>query len=317
MIEEELQNAIEKYLLGEMLAEERQRFESAMAADPELREEVEIQRIGLLGLQQLAASDLHKKFAEWNRELDAKPLPKTEISGWMWASAALFLLLMATVFGHLQQQNKTREREEQEKQQTAQSDSAVAALQTKLSNLLAKGAFKDSLTQLEIKRLREELDRTNQAPHKQKNDPNAANRKIAFAYDFPSKFASTVRSGSKEDPVSVVTLAAKAFDTGQYSTAERLLKSIPPDDPRQDEVIKILPYALFYNEKFGEAAAAFAELQQRDKFEAQKAEWYIVLCYVAEGREAYAQKALSKILGTPQHKYYEDAKKLKSTLENR
>ncbi len=310
---------IEAWLQGKLPATEAAAFQSEIAADPALADEVELHRLALQAGKHLSEQHLRQNVLMWMNSAKMDRPARFPYRNILWAVVAL-LLLTAVIFTYFHQ-FKIREIEEREHREIALRDSLNAFWQTQIQHQQAawsaEGAVKDSLTQLEIKRLREELDRRNQAPHKQKNDPNTANRKIAFTYDYPSKFANTVRSASKNDSDSVITIAAKAFDAGHYSKAESLLKSIPPDDPRQDEVAKILPYALFYNEKFGEAAAAFAELKQRDRFEAQKAEWYILLCYVAEGRKAYAQKTLAEILSNPKHQFYEDAQNLKSMLENR
>lgn len=313
---------IEAWLQGKLPAAEAAAFQSEIAADPALAEAVELHRLALQAGRHLSEQHLQQNVLMWTNSPKMDRPASFPYRNVFRALAALIVL--AIIFSYFQQVQKTRKTEEREKREIARRDSIAADLQsqvqqkqTELSDLLAKGAGKDSLAQLEISRLREEIDRAEQTSRKRKNDPNAANRKIAFAHDYPSSFANIVRGGfAKGDSGSVIASAVKAYDAGDYSRAERLLKSIPPDDPRQVWVIKMLPYTLFYGEKFGEAAAAFTKLQQQDGDDTQRAEWYILLCYVAEGRDAYAQKALENIANDPRHLFQEDAKNLKSALHN-
>ena len=320
-----LHERIEKYLLGEFSPAEKAQLEAEMAANPALFEQVQIQRLSLMGLQRLAGADLRKKFDRWDQELDDTPPPPPDApprwNVWFWSTIALLLLLATGVFWHFNQLNAVEAKQAQAQSDIARREALIQNMeadiqqkQTALNNLLSTsqpGA--DTAAQAEIKRLRAELDRMDQALFDQKKGGKPKVQPMAYAFPPPPAFAK--RGAGNGD---MIQSASEAFDNKRFAAAERLLKSIPPDDEAgQRSVTQILPYALFYNEKYGEAALAFIKLKETDRFEAKKAEWYMVLCYASEGRDAYTQKALTDILNNPQHPFYQDAQKLQGRLKKR
>ncbi len=316
MDDQQLHDTIEQYLLGELSPAARARLEADMAADPALREQVELQRLGLMGLQRLAGAELHTHFARWDEELDAPPESPPESPAprpaavWPWATALLLLLLSAGAFWHFRQMKTLRELQEKEQAEIARRDSIIAVLETtiqqketELAGWLAKaGAGPDSSIQQEIAKRRAELLRLDKALRERQAGTDPANQKIAGLAPERRKFGTR---GDASDPVKA---AGKALDDGRFAEAERLLKSIPPDDEgRQASVTRMLPYALFFNHKYGEAAQAFAKLKEVDRSEAQTADIYLLLSYHGDGRLQHARAVRADILKNPGHKYYQKA----------
>ena len=83
---------IENYLLGRLGEEERKRFEDELEADKELRQEVELQRLFIIGVELLAVKE------ELNTIHESGYATKTYFSG-TWFNLILFLVLVITGVG--------------------------------------------------------------------------------------------------------------------------------------------------------------------------------------------------------------------------
>ncbi|MEZ4942159.1 MAG: hypothetical protein R3D58_14875 [Saprospiraceae bacterium] len=324
-MDDQLQHeTIEKYLLGQLSRQESDRLEADMAADPALYEQVEIKRLALLGLQRMAGAELGKRFAQWDSELDegttTQEAPPASINIWPWTACLLFLLVLVGIFWHVRQMKAMHDVQQREQREIALRDSIIAVLQAgidqkqnELTALLAKNeSEQDSLTQLETKRLRAELFRLDAALQERQGRKQAIHREIAAAAPPPPDL--TIRGDFGNDDREIKA-AAQAFNVGNYSESEKLLKGIPSGDPRQSMVVQALPYALFYQGKYREAAEAFMILKQNDRFEATKAEWYLLLCYRGEGWLVHARAMRAEILKNQNHPYYFNAEKIGDLLE--
>lgn len=316
MIEDNLHDKIEDYLLGRLPPDEAARLEADIAADPALAEQVALQRLGLMGIQRLAATGMGAKFDQWDADMDApiiSPLTEASTSArnpWIWVTTALLLLLTAGAFWHFGQMRIERSEQERERRQIAFRDSMIASLQAdyraktaELEVLMAKPGG-DSLTLLEVKQLRDELDRKDKALRElEQRRPSGKPRVAMRLAPVPNQ----VR-GSASDIDQVLDAAKRAFDKPDYQESVRLLKSIPPGDPRQVQVTQMLPYALFYAERFQEAIPAFLNLWEQDEDnEAMNAQGYLLLCYIAEGKMLEAKQMRLVIMQKPQHKFYQTA----------
>lgn len=317
MVDENLHDKIERYLLGQLPPDETARLEADMAADPALAEQVALQRLGLMGMQRLAATGMRAKFDEWDADLDAPPatasppvaVPAPARNPWIWTTVALLLLLTAGALWHFGQIKKERAQAEQERRQITFRDSMIAVLQAdyrakaaELEALMVKPGG-DSLSRLEIKRLRDELDRKDKALRELEQRRPAANRQVAMRLAPPP---ARLRGSGDDDPV--IGAAKQAFEKPDYNEAVRLLKSIPPGDPRQAQVTQMLPYALFYAGRFQEAIPAFVNLWEQDEVnEAMNAQGYLLLCYIAEGKIPEARQMRLIILQNSRHKFYKTA----------
>ncbi len=322
MVDPQLHDRIEKYLLGELPAEENTRLETEMENNPVLLEQVEIQRLGLMGLQRLAAADLIEKFDQWDKDLDeptpptASPPIQSKPNRWIWTTTALLLLLIAGAFWHFWQLGKVQQSQGSENRGIAQRDSVVAAMRTEfqqiqdsLSALLSLP--RDSFSVLEIKRLREEIDLKDRMLRDLESQRRAGKPQIAMQF-APSPNTATRGGDEGTDPT--LTSEKKAFDAKDFTESIRLLKSIPANDPRQAEVTQRLPYSLFYEKDFQAAIPAFLDLLEADQFEEMNVQWHLLLCYVAVGEKSETRFLIHTILKNPKHKYHQKAVDLKKAL---
>jgi tetratricopeptide (TPR) repeat protein len=318
MADEALHDRIEQYLLGKLPADEAARFEAEMATDSALADQVALQRLALMGMQRLAARDMRTRFEQWDTETDdppseAAPPSKAPINLWFWTSMVLLLLLAAGAFRYFGQIVPERNKQEQQDREIAVRDSLIEALRADYrekamaldSLLVIQGAGSDSLTRLEIKRLREELEQRDQTLRELERRRSAGKPQIARQVaPAPPRFR-----GDQDN--SVLGKARQALEGGKFEEAVRLLKSIPAADPGQAQVTQIFPYALFYAGKYREAIPAFLKLWEQDPDnEAMNAQGYLMLCYVAEGNLQEARQMRLVILQNPKHKFYKTAKDL-------
>ena len=317
MVDETLHDRIEQYLLGQLPPSEAVRIEADMAADPALADQVALQRLTLMGMQRLAARDMRAHFDQWDADIEApvetpSPPVGTARSPWAWATIALLLLLAAGAFWHFEQLQKLRAAQDAEHRQVTFRDSMIAVLQADYREkaqalealLTAPGTSADSLTRLEIKRLREELERKNQALRELERRRSPGNPQIAMRLAPPPP--RTRGGGANAD--AVMGAAKAAFDKANYAEAARLLQDIPAADPRQVQVVQMLPYALFYAGQYREAIPAFLNLWEQDADnETMNAQGYLLLCHIAVGNRLEARQMRLVILQNPKHKFYKEA----------
>jgi hypothetical protein len=321
MVDGPLHERIEQYLLGRLSSEEAARMESEMASDPELADQVALQRLALMGMQRLAARDMRTRFEQWDKESDLLPesdMPnKSQPSLWFWTTIALFLLLLVATVWYFSQKTRAGNNQDQKGREVAVRDSLIDVLRADyreksmaLDSLIAlTKADSDTLNKVEIKRLQEELELKDKALRELERRRNTGKPQIARQLAPPSpRFR-----GDQDD--SVLGKAREAIDSGKYEEAVRLLRSISANDSRQAQVTQILPYALFYAGKYKEAIPAFITLWEQDSDnEAMNAQGYLLLCYVAEGNMQEARQMRLVILQNPKHKFFKTAKDLGETI---
>lgn len=325
MVDEQLHDRIEQYLLGHLSATEAAQFEAQMKADPALADQVALQRLALQGLQRMAARDMRDRFEQWDAETEevspepGSSPPKGRFNPWLWSTMILLLLLTAGAFLYFGQKQKEQTKLERERREIAFRDSLIDQLQadyrakaTELDSLQKlQGIAGDSLTRLEMKRLGEELERKDKALRELERRRFSGKAQIAMNLAPPApKFRSR---GSNDDAQIEGTRAA--FEKSDFNEAVRLLKSIPANDARQAKVTQMLPYALFYAGKYREAIPAFIKLWEQDADnEYMNAQGYLLLCYLAEGNMQEARQMRMVILQDREHIFYDMARDLSGTL---
>lgn len=88
---------IEKYLNGDLEGEELTLFEKEYADDPELRQQVEISRAAIAGIQQVGRELEKTEMAEWEDELKSTgKVRKLEVALWYKVAAAIIILAIPT-----------------------------------------------------------------------------------------------------------------------------------------------------------------------------------------------------------------------------
>lgn len=328
MVDERLHDRIEKYLLGELSSEERARLEEEMANDPEVREQMEIQKLALMGIKEYAASDMREKFRQWDRELDEKflafPTPGDRSARFRflaWAAALLLFLLATLTIMYIQQTKKVRKNEEWKEREMAVRDSLILALKTGILEKQAelnsiRSDHPDSLFLRELRLLREEVSRMEQKVRELEKLRLLRNKQLALALAPEPESSIPLTRGESEGMHPLLDAAFTAYDSARFEDAVNLLQNIPPSDTLlRPGVLQVLPFALFYSGRFKGAAATFTELMNTGRYEKKRAEGYLMLCHLALDQSMEARKILSSIQKDAAHPFYQQALKLKPVLD--
>ena len=201
-------------------------------------------------------------------------------------------------------------------EEIAQRDADIAALrvafQQKQDSLLALLSLqRDSFSVIEIKRLRVEVDRKDRMLRDLETKRRAGKPLIAMQF---AQSSDKRTRGADEGTDPTLLAEKKAFDAKDYAESIRLLKSIPAKDNRQEQVKQRLPYSLFYAKDYEAAIPLFLYILETDQYEEANAQWYLLLCYVATGKEAETRLMIHVILTSKNPKYYQNTTDLKKAL---
>lgn len=132
---------------------------------------------------------------------------------------------------------------------------------------------------------------------------------IAMANFEPyDNIAQPFERGSTEE--SLQADAYRAYEAGDYATAERGFAALPDDGKRPF----YLGQSLLAQEKFAEAEAVFLRLVTSDSPFRQESEYYLALAQLAQGDTAAAKAKLTNIVSDEQHLSYTEARKLLDAL---
>lgn len=135
-----------------------------------------------------------------------------------------------------------------------------------------------------------------------------------FAANYEVPDGSLMRGSAPADPLAQ---GAEAFSNKNYAVARTFFNQIPPTDPPYAEAQFFLGHIALQQQEYDLAIAAFDKaVKANDIRITEKAEWNIVLTYVAAGRteDANFKTLLTALAGNVNHSYYEQAKALEGKL---
>jgi len=320
MANEQQTDKIEAWIKGKLPSAEAAAFQAEMDSDLALAEEVELHRLALQAGAHLSEQYLKDNVLKWVVNEDTfSPSPQSNSNNWKWATTTLLLLLLAVTFWHFWRVANMQAARNEENAAIAQRDSVIAVMrielqqiQDSLSTLISLPI--DSFYRLEIKRLREEVDRKDKVLRTLEAQGRTGKPQLAMQF-APSPNALKRGQNTGDDPTLVN--AKNAYETGDFATSATLLKSIQPNNPRYPQVRQLLPYSLFYAKDFEAAVPGFVFLLEEDTFGDPELPWYLALCYVGTGQQMEARILLHNIMQNPKHKYYQKAIDLKKALNVR
>ncbi|MCA0237142.1 MAG: hypothetical protein LCH81_12225 [Bacteroidetes bacterium] len=319
MSEEQLHDKIEQFLLLELSPDEATAFEAEIENDAALKTQVEKQRLALLGLERLATFDLKEKFDTWEAEIHTTespgnaPTPRA-FNVWKWISTGLLALLAVAVLLLVKQ----RPDKETGPVKTDSQDSLIALtaefqrMKDQRDSLMsAPKIAEDSLLQVRLLLLQEELEQKDRQIRVLQNKGNRPNRQYAALFVPAFKEYNT-----RGDDDVLITNIKKAYNAQNFKQADALILTIPKDDPRREELIYIIPYVFFYVGKYEAAIPELLKLKEEEQYEASRIDWYLLLCYTADMQKhgVKAGMLLKEITSKPGHEFYGEAKKLEARL---
>jgi tetratricopeptide (TPR) repeat protein len=309
MTDEELHDQIERYLLGNMPAEERIRLETGMATDKRLAEQVALQQLALAGIQRLEAREMRKKFEAWDKEVEDIPNSGNRVHySWLWATFVLTGLLVFGIFMHFNQLQKKHREHLRELETIATRDSLIALLQKDFRELSfsldslshLKNSEKDSSLNAKMIQLRNQLEQRDRILRELERQRNTGKPQMAMRLAPPP----VRQRGAGDNTGTDIAKARKAYNEGKFTQAVRLFQLIPAAAPEQAQVTQLLPYALFYAGMYDEAVPAFVKLWESDPAnEAMNAQVFLLLCYLANGDKSEARLMRMIIIQQEDHKY--------------
>lgn len=135
-----------------------------------------------------------------------------------------------------------------------------------------------------------------------------------FAANYEAPDGGLVRGSG---PLDALAQGAEAFTNKNYAAARTFFNQISPTDPPYAEAQYFLGHIALLQQEYDEALAAFDKaVQANDIRITEKAQWNMVLTYVAAKRteDANFKTLLSELASNVNHSYYADAKTLEGKL---
>ncbi len=274
---------IQDYLRGRLPAAERDQFEQQLESDPGLAEEVALQRAELAAAEQLLASETRAWMREWQKP--AQPVFRAGRFWWLAAVAAGALLLTAAIY--LLNLPETSPKDQPEvvlppvDKPVAIETDPVPAPQPAPAQKTA--APPDYLAEARL--------------------------------HFQEPVLSDIRRANTDSVAGLFRQAQAAYAAADYRRTLDLLAQT--DSTRMQSATFLEAHALFHLNRFAEAEARFETLvAQNSRQFRYPAEWGLLICRLASfpEREQVFQQQLDALLDNPQHPYFEQAKNLKSAL---
>lgn len=311
------------YIDGALSPEEALALERQLAADPALAAEFAahqaardvVMRAGRAREFRLKIkAGLEKEgFFE---QFEAAPKRSPKINKWKLSSLVLLFLLAGGVFWGIK--NRLGEEQEQERlnREVARREAQMAVMQADYERLQREldvalanpEQGNDAVIQPEITRLRQETARLAGELRRLRNEsaPPCAPVDVGpYLLPADTTMAVAVRG---DDRYKASFKAEVAYNQKRYAESIRILTEIPNDDPGYNGVAFLLPYALFRDKRYEEAAEAFLKLAEKSPSKLFDAQYYWMLCRLAQGRCTDARLMRQTILANKDHRYLKETR---------
>lgn len=284
----DIHETIDAYLRNTLSADERARFEQAMAADEELAAEVAIFQLEQEGQELLIERDLRDKMHRWKTGTTLPQRPSGRRRWWWFVGVGLLcfsglLWYLAQPATEISPAKPARPTPARPKTPSFPTESApVPVAKTKTPSLPAK------------------TDRSLRA--------------LALAaYDRPDFSDTFRRTDTTKNANQDLQRVLDAWVGAQPNAVIEAAASVPVGDPNYFRVQEILAHTWLADGQYGRAREVFDRIVAADLGAAsENAEWYGLLCLLAEAKTDAARNRLNRLLADHQHIRHEDAKRLKS-----
>lgn len=132
-------------------------------------------------------------------------------------------------------------------------------------------------------------------------------------YEMPDATA-VLRGNATEHPLAA---AAEAMEASDYKTAESEFRNIAADSEYYAQAQYYLGHTALQQQQYDAAISAFrTAADQKDMKVSEKADWHLVLTYLAAKRTSDGdfEKLLTEIINNSNHSFHEPAKALQAQL---
>ncbi|MEZ4963117.1 MAG: hypothetical protein R2830_25060 [Saprospiraceae bacterium] len=309
--DEILFDKIEAYLGGKLTEEEAATFEQQAAADPALRELLDLHRFEREGVEYLIEQDLRGKMESWKTAPpDENPadLPRTKRRWWLLLLAAG--LLGGVVFFVVKF--------------NAQPHPAMPPVEenppAENKPIEQQPAPKSPPKEVPIANTEENKAEKMPAPQQKKD------RYLALAntfYDLPENLGSGRRNSDETGEQNALTPAIKAFKSNppNYPRAIVELKKITKENSPTEfaQAQEMLAHAYFNNNQYKAAATIFQKMRGENLSPTAKdrTDWYLLLSLLPdfEKQRQQVDALLDDIISEEYHNYRKKAADLRKALE--
>lgn len=284
-------NRIERYLLGQMAPQERAAFEAEVARDPALAEQLAIQQREHQALEVLVEDHLRAQLKHWAEQYPLhRPIPwYRQQAIWM---AAASLLLLGILYLTWPSNQKP--------------DNALVETESPLP----------PIEPLPAPSTEEDKAAIGETSAEDAGIENTTQRYIALAtrYTERPKFQRIVVRNEQAE-LSYMDSAYLALEKGQYISAIRRLRRIPPGDDHYISAQHLIGEVFFAS---GAYARAIPYLQVSantpDYLRKSEAEWQWALAWLHLANADSSRRVLQRIVKDATHPYYQKAKQLLTEL---
>lgn len=281
----DIHEKIDAYLRNALSADERARFEQDMAADEELATEVAIFQLELEGQELLLERDLREKMQRWKTDAPLHKPAAGKRRLWWWLLGAGLLCVCGLLWNRAQPAPGIAP-EKPVRQEPARTNDRPAPAEPE-SVPVAR----------------------NQSPPDKAGSPLRA---LALAaYERPN-FSETYRlPDTSENTVTPVQRVLEAWRSKGPDAVIEAAESVSVGDPNYYRVQEILAHAYIETARYERAREIFDRLTAANLGAASEhAEWYGVICLLAQSRAEEARKRLDILLADAQHIRHKDALRL-------
>lgn len=285
---------IQAYLRNQLPPTEREQLEKTLLDDPEIAEQVALQRAEAAAAELLIAAETRELFLQWQAK---KTLPRPVFRGgplrWAIGGAAGLLL----VFVAWQMLRPAAHEPLPGRPAPAQPPSELPAPQA------AAPAAQPPVATAPPKP---------KAPAKSRPQNYPALAQQHLPDPLPSNFR---QPAAADSTASIFQTAQRAYGAGDYQQTLNLLAQT--DVAQQQSAAFLAAHALFQLGRFGAAAEQFERLIAQNSRQFRfRSEWGLLMCRLADRprSEKVFQKQWKEMLAQPEHPYFQQAKALRKAL---
>jgi tetratricopeptide (TPR) repeat protein len=319
---------IEAYINNALSPAEKKAFEADIANDDDLATAVQMHRLEHDGMERILETDLRQKMKQWETEVPQPPdekveqiFPKPRFRKRIVLAVLSLLTLFVVYFVLLKPapkvepiKNEPIKYDPTGKRLTPQvidtgKTPIVSNESTPSVSKPEKPIIKDNNEQITKK---DDVIVQNNTPQTTETTDTHYLALAEEVYEEPS--SSAIRGSSSAN---VLSDASDAFYDKNYQKAIDLLKSVPNTDAQYAKSLVITGHAYFKLKQYKKAIPAFQELIKIGKPYSEDAEWYLILCYLADysKNKSLVDLGLKAILSNALHPHYKQAEGLQGKLK--
>jgi len=281
----DIHEKIDAYLRNALSADERARFEQAMAADEELAAEVAIFQLEQEGQELLIERDLREKMRRWKTDAPLAKPPSGRRRLWWWLLVA-GLLCLSGMLWYLAQ--------------PVAENAPASPVRPAPSTPTAPSSPPESVPVAK-----------NQSPPLRVESDSPLRALALAAYDRPD-FSETFRQAdTTKNTNQELQRILEAWNNKQPDVVIKAAGLVPAGSPHYFRVQEILAHACLESAQYGRAQQIFSGIAAAGLGAASEhAEWYGLICLLAQSRTDLARKQLDNLLADEHHIRHEDALRL-------